>query len=58
MNEIYESKDYVVIDEDRYLVGEFDTREEAAKFIDEMQELGRQNYIILGPVVGPTKERS
>lgn len=62
MSEFYESKDYVVIDEDRYLVGEsvlqaflFDTREEAAKFIDEMQELGRQNLVILGPEDGTPK---
>lgn len=55
MSEIYESKDYVVIDEDRYLVGEFDTREEAIKFIEEMQELGRQKLVILGPEDGTPK---
>lgn len=49
MSEIYESKDYIVIDEDRYLIGEFDTRDEADKFVDEMLELGRQNLVILGP---------
>lgn len=53
MNEIYESKDYVVIDEDRYLIGEFDTMDEANKFIHEMEELGRQNLTIIGPNKDP-----
>lgn len=45
--EVYNSKDYVVIDEKDRLVGEFDTFEEAEKFITEMG--GSMNLTILGP---------
>ena len=55
MDEVYESKPYVVIDKAHknpgLLIGEFDTKSEAQLFIDQLLELGRnrKELIILEP---------
>ena len=55
MDEVYESKPYVVIDKayknPGLLIGEFDTKSEAMIFMDQMVELGkaRDEMMILEP---------